>query len=123
MPPGLPDAKPGVKVIINHPEGFTFGREIKVSAGNLAEIKIGGDRLYSTERMRGMDVDQRKCLFKEDASTLGLPYYMRINCKTECFRNYTFQYCNCSPNFMFFDVDGKLNRYSQFLQPSIAAEK
>ncbi|KAI5712158.1 hypothetical protein M8J75_006316 [Diaphorina citri] len=72
LPPDV-DAKPGVKVLIGEPRAFTFGTDMIVSSGSFGDISVWGDRLYSRPRLRSMPLERRKCLFMDEAKSLGYP--------------------------------------------------
>ncbi|KAI5753622.1 hypothetical protein M8J77_001895 [Diaphorina citri] len=100
LPPDV-DAKPGVKVLIGEPRAFTFGTDMIVSSGSFGDISVWGDRLYSQPRLRSMPLERRKCLFMDEAKSLGRQYYLRQNCKVECYEKYVHRFCNCTLQFMF----------------------
>lgn len=77
-----------------------------MSAGQYGNINVWGDRIYSTERLRNIDPQKRQCLYSDEAKALGLPYYLRQNCKIDCYKYHTYKYCNCTPDFMFFESNG-----------------
>lgn len=84
-----------------------MGGEIVVPAGQYSYVHVWGDRIYSTERLRSRNSNKRHCIFEDEDVALGLPYYLRQNCKTDCYKYHTYKYCNCSPDFMFFEVNGR----------------
>ena len=81
-------------------------------AGQHGLIHIWGDRIYSTERLRNLNPAIRHCLYADEETALGLPYYLRQNCKAECYKDHVYKYCNCSPDFMFFEVNGNQIEYT-----------
>lgn len=94
-------------MFVGEPRSFVMGGEITVGAGQYGNVHIWGDRLYSTDRLRLMDSSKRQCLYSNEAKALGLAYYLRQNCKMDCYKFHTYKYCNCTPDFIFFEVNSK----------------
>ncbi|XP_065222143.1 pickpocket protein 19-like [Planococcus citri] len=88
------DIKAGLKVFVGEPRSFVMGGEITVAAGQYGNVHIWGDRLYSTDRLRLMDSRKRQCLYSNEDTALGLEYYLRQNCKMDCYKYHTYKYYN-----------------------------
>lgn len=96
-----------LQILIGEPRTYNIGGDIPVPAGQFGRVHVWGDRIHSTDRLRNMNRKKRHCMFSDEAQALGLPYYLRQNCKTDCYKDHTYKYCNCSPDFMFFEANGE----------------
>ncbi|KAK7582678.1 hypothetical protein V9T40_014123 [Parthenolecanium corni] len=110
LPPDMA-VKSGVKILIGEPRTYNIGGDIPVPAGQFGRVHVWGDRIHSTDRLRNMNRKKRHCMFSDEAQALGLPYYLRQNCKTDCYKDHTYKYCNCSPDFMFFEANENNLKY------------
>ncbi|KAL1137933.1 hypothetical protein AAG570_009628 [Ranatra chinensis] len=112
MPPDGNNTTPGIALMVTDPKAFPMDSYVEIGSGQFGLVSVVGDALATEARVRSVLPQHRKCLFyQETDSTSPTGYYLEANCKTLCFQKYSIKYCNCSPEFMFFNNDDKGNKF------------
>jgi amiloride-sensitive sodium channel len=70
-----------------------------ISAGQSVWVNINAQVTYTVDRVRGLSVEERDCLYQDEKDIMELGGYVFQNCITECHLRYTIEYCNCVPYF------------------------
>ncbi|BET03534.1 Amiloride-sensitive sodium channel [Nesidiocoris tenuis] len=112
LPPDGNHTTTGVVVTVADPKSELHNNYLVIAPGQEIRLPVWGDNLIATQEVKNLDVKVRNCLFP-DEDPFGLPqgYYLAANCKAACFQNYTLKYCNCSPDFIFYNRNNWEHNY------------
>ncbi|XP_043067471.2 pickpocket protein 28-like [Drosophila bipectinata] len=94
--------KKGYKVFFNSPESvpLTSANYILVSHGDEVLVRLLPSYVMSTESLREIPQDQRKCFFNYERELRFFRTYSQNNCQTECLANFTVSRCGCAKFWM-----------------------
>nr|CAD7417475.1 unnamed protein product [Timema poppensis] len=93
----IPEQKRG-QISVNNPYGFPAASET-IHVASIGQVSVSANVMHATSRVRTMSVVNRRCLYHDERSALGMHTYNEQNCVGECHLNHSVQYCNCSPYF------------------------
>ncbi|KAH8240930.1 hypothetical protein KR026_008316 [Drosophila bipectinata] len=92
----------GYKVFFNSPESvpLTSANYILVSHSNDLLVSLLPSYVISTDSLREIPQDQRKCFFNYERELRFFRTYSQNNCQTECLANFTVSRCGCAKFWM-----------------------
>jgi len=71
--------------------------ETILSAGRMMLVSVYPEKFDTTQGVRNIDVQSRKCLRKSERALESLQQYSYSNCYAECRQNLSAHLCGCSP--------------------------
>ncbi|KAK9890626.1 hypothetical protein WA026_011987 [Henosepilachna vigintioctopunctata] len=67
--------------------------------GYFLQLYLNGITLFSSEKVRGLRVSQRKCRFYDESDLKHSPVYSYVLCRMECRARLSKKLCGCIPHF------------------------
>jgi amiloride-sensitive sodium channel len=86
--------------MVNNPYDYPENGRV-ISAGQSVWVNINAQVTYTVDRVRGLSIEERDCLYQDEGNIMVLGGYVFHNCMTQCHLRYTVQYCNCVPYFFY----------------------
>ena len=86
--------------MISNPQDFPENGRF-IPSGQSVAVDIDAYVTYTVDRVRTLKLKDRNCLYLDEGNNMDLGGYLMHNCITECHRNYTIKFCNCTPYFFY----------------------
>ena len=93
-----PQAEFLISIHSPHDVADTVSNGIKVQSGYETTIRVNLLEYHSTESVKGLHIDKRKCLFSDEhENSMLFLHYSKVNCEIECKLDYAERSCGCRP--------------------------
>lgn len=68
-----------------------------LSSGRETFLRITPEKTFSTENIRDLNYEERRCKFPNEVKLKRMKRYSYINCMAECRSKIVFERCGCVP--------------------------